>query len=106
MSEEKNHLYYLISPLYYLYYIDDIYDENIYKEINIEFMQGEEQTDEPIYKILLSLEWAKNNPNYNFKSILAKLGSGRAQGEYTNDDIYFFLNRMYDLVNKYLNKDK
>lgn len=55
-----------------LYYIDDVYDENIYSKINFKWLAGNKHED-ILKDILSSIEWAIKNPAYDFRSILKGL---------------------------------
>jgi len=103
--DNKEYIKYLDAPLYSLYYVDDVYDENIYARINIKWLHGNESED-ILEKMLISLDWAKENPMYDFKSILLGLGYTRKKGEYNNEEIYYFLRRMSEVIRTYLQANK
>lgn len=82
-------------PMYGLYYIgsnqeDFKLDNNFLTRLKADY------NEEEINKIFECLEWAIQNPNYNFGSLLPNLPVG-------NEEIFKYLSRWYECLK--LNKD-
>lgn len=78
-------------PLYKLNYISDIdeikLDENFLAQFRNEY---ETEERENIFK---QLEWAVNNPNYDFNRLVESKN-------FTNKQIYSYIQKLYEFISK------
>lgn len=78
-------------PLYKLNYISDIneikLDENFLAQFRIEYEPEERKN------IFKQLEWAVNNPNYDFSSLVDSK-------RFTNKQIYSYIQKLYEFISK------
>ena len=79
--------------IYHLYYIDDIYAEDLFSSDFEEYFQAR-NTGQEIAKYLRTLEWAAENPNFDFHNLLPNLG-------FSSEEIYYFLNRFLNQFRTY-----
>ena len=78
-------------PLYKLNYVTDIdeinLDENFLDQYHIEYDSDERKN---IYE---QLEWAVNNPNYDFSLLVDS-------NRFTNKQIYKYIRRIYEFISQ------
>ncbi|QCE42987.1 hypothetical protein [Psychroserpens sp. NJDZ02] len=80
----------LTIPMYVLHYIDSMEDLNEKIE-KINFLKKEYPLDDR-KNIFASLEWAMDNKDYNFLSLMSY-----ANDRFSNNDIFQYLNKLYIL---------
>lgn len=86
-------LNFLKIPLYKLYYIKSVDDFPGLGSDDLASLKSEYTPDE-LESIVSSLEWASRNPNFEFTSLLPKLG-------HSNADIYRYLCKVYQSLSAY-----
>lgn len=86
-----DNLNFLKIPLYKLYYIKSVDDFRGLDNDDLTALRDEYSTDE-LKSIMNSLEWASRNPDFDFSSLLPKLG-------HSNTDIYRYLCTVHQSLN-------
>jgi len=76
-------IYYLRIPIGYLHDIDDLSNFPGFKKSGLEYFISGYETLE-INEIIEALKWAKENPSYDFSSMLPDI-------KHSNKDIYKYL---------------
>jgi hypothetical protein len=81
---------YIRIPIYELYYIEQTTDFKGSRFLNVNYYKNYES--ETIVGIFQQLEWAVENPTYDFASLLPNL-------TFNNEEIYEFLLNIHSFMN-------
>ena len=104
MKNMKNYKYMLRIPLFPLYRYDSL-DQIHLEEKEVDFlMQYSLKERKNLYE---DLKWAKNNPNYNFESIMEGAPVFGTL-KFTNNEVYEYLMLFMEFMEKFpvlLNED-
>ena len=84
---DDKHIPYLIVPLYYLYYMDDV-AQMMRVKINVDDLRKQHDADW-IRNTVESLEWAAEHPGFPFASILPNI-------PFSDEEVYLFLKRFLE----------
>lgn len=84
----------LNAILYSLFYIKDVYDNNVY--INYEKKLSKTQDRVTLEMYHEAVHWSLLNQNTDFSTRLSNM-------HHDNDEILFFLNKTNEILNKLLN---
>jgi hypothetical protein len=77
-------------PLYNLYYLESITDDNLFGPNFVEHFRKKHEREKR-FRIFNALIWAKENPSYDFKDLLPDL-------RFNNEEILIYLDKLYNVM--------